>query len=487
VHFDSYGHDVHTVDQRLTYAWVEGLRLMREAGGAGADLPYDKWGAKILAACRHLIEHRMEKLVGVRRFISRVLGTSTNHVALYVTTVYRAGQVLNQPELCDYALAIGRALAADIHPDGYWEEHGDLLRTGGPTLSYNYLTHCGTALMYEWTGEGVFLDAIKKSTAFHGNFCYPDATFVELLDERVRADHVSHPRVWGLFGFSHTPEGRGSAKVHFENWLKLQDKSTLSPELLGRHCENALYWHDGPMAEAPFQRRERAAKMTMPGGIFSKDGWCVSLSAMEAINHEDPAYRDNPFGLDRQKLFSVWHEKTGLLLDGSQAKNQPENSTFRAPAAYATDFYPAGGTVDGDGDVWIAKAAYKSFFGEVRVRPVSASELEITLKVDPAGNRGPFTTGFTMKRLAENIVGLNGRELPITEASEWAATAETLGGGFVYGPLTVRLPAGARVWWPFRPFNSYAADGKSKTLVWQVRVDAELTMEQLEARFTLRV
>jgi hypothetical protein len=340
VHFDSYGHDVHGVDQRLTYAWVEGLRLLREAG---VDLPYDKWGEKILAACQQLMDHRMKKLVGVRRFISRVLGTSTNHVALYVSTVYRAGQVLKKPELCEFALPIGRALAADIHPDGYWEEHGDLLRTGGPTPSYNYLTHCGTSLMYEWSGDAVFLDAIRKSTLFHGNFCYPDASFVELIDERVR--HSAVPRVWGLFGFSHTPAGRASARAHLENWLKLSEKKDLPPESLARHCENAMYWHAGKEAPAPFQQREHRATLTLPAGIFAREGWCVALSAMAAINPEDPAYRNNEFGLDRQKLFSVWHEKAGLLLDGSHAKNQPENSTFRALAEYATDYYPAGVTV----------------------------------------------------------------------------------------------------------------------------------------------
>jgi hypothetical protein len=381
-------------------------------------------------------------------------------------------------------------MAADIHPDGYWEEHGDLLRTGGPTLSYNYLTHCGASLMYEWTGEQVFLDAIRKSTEFHGNFCYPDATFVELLDERVRHDLFATPRVWGLFGFTHWAPGRGMARVHFANWLKSESEKTKSPELLARHCENAMYWHAGAEEQAPFQKREREARMTLAGGIFSKDGWSVALSAMPAINPEDPAYRDNPFGLDRQKLFSVWHEKAGLVVDGSMAKGQPENSTFWAGATYATDYYPSAGTVGSEGGAggwWVAKAAYKSFFGEARVRAVSGSELEVALKVDPAGNRGPFTVGFTLTRLGERVVGLNGRELGVSEGEKWSATSEELGGGFVHGKLTVKLPAGTRVWWPFQPFNSYAASRESKPEAWQVRVEGTLTAEQVETRFVLRV
>src|SRR6185503_18159305 len=140
------------------------------------------------------------------------------HVALYCSTIYRAGQVLKRPDLCEYILPIARALAADVHPDGYWDEHSDLLRTAGPTPSYNYLTHCGMALMAEWTGETVFKAAVDRSSRFHENFCYPDASFFDLIDERVRYD--STPRVWGLFGFSHSPAGRGAAIAHMKGWMQ---------------------------------------------------------------------------------------------------------------------------------------------------------------------------------------------------------------------------------------------------------------------------
>jgi len=484
IHFNSWGHDVHTVDQRLVYAWVEGLRLMREAG---ADLPYDRWAAKILAACQHLVDHRLTKLMGVRRFISRVLGTSTNHAALYVSTIYRAGSVLNRPELCAFVLPIGRALAADIHPDGYWEEHGDLLRTGGPTPSYNYLTHGGMALLHAWTGEEVFADAIRKSTAFHEKFSYPDATFLELIDERVRHDLVATPRVWGLFGFSGSPSGRGMAKIHFTHWLKsVLDRNAIAPETLARHCENFLYWNHGPMEPAAFEKPVRCAFLALPAALFSRDGWSAGLSAMAAINPEDPAYRDNPFALDRQKLFSVWHENAGLIVDGSHSKNQPENSTFRASSSYATDYYPSGGRVYEEDGAWVAHAAYKSFFGEVRVKPLSRDQMRIVLAVDAAGNRGPFTAGFSLARRAAKIVGLNGRVVDLGDA-DIALTATDLGGGFVYGSITIRGPQTMRVTWPFRPFNSYAADGKSKSAAWQVRVDAQLTDQDRSAVFELAV
>ncbi|MCL2648389.1 MAG: hypothetical protein FWD61_15495 [Phycisphaerales bacterium] len=486
VHYDSHGYDVNTVDQRLTYAWTEGLRMMRDV--AKADMPYEKWGDKILRACHYLVEHRMAKLVGLRRFISRVLGTSTNHVAHYVSTVYRAGQVLGKRELCDFALPIGRALAADIHPDGYWEEHGDLLRRGGPTPSYNYLTLSGMALMYEWTGEQVFADAIAKATAFHGNFSYPDGSFNDLMDERVRYDAL--PRVWGLFGFSHTAAGRGMALQHMENWLSLHavpPRKAMTPESLARHCENFLYWHDGPVEMAAYQRADHQALLHGgEAGVFRKGKWYVGLSAMPATNGEDPAYRNNPFGLDRQKLLSVWHEKTGLILDGSHSKDQRAFSTFAARAEYADDFYPAGGQVVEEGREMVAKVAYKTFFAEVRVREVAGGKLEIELGVDPAGNRGPFAVGFTLRRIAEVVRGFNGKELSLGR-EKFVVSGEELGGGFTYGGVRIEGVADMRVSWPLSPFNSYAKSGQSSSSASQVKVETELTMERRKMVFVIAV
>src|SRR5581483_5606429 len=122
VSFDSYGYAVTGVDQRLTYAWLEALAILNDAHG---KFEFDRWADKIERAARTLCAKRA-KLASVRRFVVRVMGTSTNHVALDLATIYRAGVVLKQRDLRDFALPIARAMAADIHPDGYWDEHSDL-------------------------------------------------------------------------------------------------------------------------------------------------------------------------------------------------------------------------------------------------------------------------------------------------------------------------------------------------------------------------
>lgn len=489
--WDSHGYKVQGVDQRLTNAWTEALKLLRDAG---ADFDYGAWSKKILAACDTLIEHRLKRLAGVRRFLGRVMGTSTNHVSLYCSTVYRAGTVLNRPDLVEFILPIARALAADVHPDGYWDEHNDLLRAAGPTPSYNYLTHCGMALMAEWTGEAVFKAAVERSTRFHGNFCYPDASFCDVIDERVRYD--SNPRIWGLFGFSHSPEGRGTALAHMRGWLRhFQSNDTKSPEALARMCENHMYWHAGDAAEAPFERHSHRAMLTLPGGIFRSGPWCVGLSAIKALNPEDPVYRENPFGLDRQKLFSVWHEKTGLLLDGSHSKNQPEGGTFRAestnknsasPKAQTADYYPMGGAVGEDDGGWVVNAAYKTFFGTVRLRVLSDSALQVDLSADHAGCNVPVAAGFTLKPRGTLVSGKSGKTL-LLEAEALTATGKELGGGFQAGLASIRGPEHFELHWPFAPFNSYAADHKSNPGANHLRVSVQLTPANPRATFVIGI
>lgn len=489
--YHSHGHTVSGVDQRLTYAWTEALRMLRDAGG---DFAFDRWADKIVRACGTLIEHRLRKLQGVRRFVARVTGTGTNHVCLYLTTVYRAGAVLGKPELCDFALPIARAFAADVHPDGYWDEHSDLMRSGGPTPAYNYLTLGGMSLMAEWTGETVFREAVERSAHFHSHLCYPDGVFLDLIDERVRCDPprgsiimYDSPRIWGLHAMSGTPEGRGSVLRHVQTWLAGRPSSALmSPEGMARFVENYLYWHAGPIAAPPTDRRDHQATLTLPAGIFRSGSWAMGLSCIRSYSTEDDAYRDNPFTLDRQKLFSVWHEKAGLIIDGSHSKFQPENSTFAAARDQARDFYPVGGTISAGNSEFVAAAAYKTFLGTVRLRPIDDRTLRIYLAIDPAATRGPFTAAFTLRVLDQQITGLNGVVVGLRDAS-FEMTGAQLGGGFTLGGATITGPGDFVLNWPMEPFNSYTSDHKSKPDAFVPRVSIALTPAKPSVEFTLAI
>jgi hypothetical protein len=481
--YDSFGNPVNVVDQRLTAAWTECLRVLREAQG---DFPFDEWRGPIERACTTLIAHRLEKLPGLRRFVRPVIGTGTNHVVLYLTTVYRAGMVLGREDFVELALPIARALAADVHPDGYWEEHGDLDRRGGPTPAYNYLSMGGIGLLHAWTGEPVFASAIDRATRFHSSFSYPDGRPCELIDERVRAGHSAAPMIWGLHAMSRTPEGRGAAVRHFEGWLRLASaKVRTSPELMARMCENFLYWESGTIGTAPTDRRDHTASMTLPASVHRHGAWFAGLSCIRAINAEDPSFRDNPVALERQKLFSLWHERVGLVIDGSPSKGQPQNSTFSAATVDAPDYLPCGGATGVDETELVARASYRTFIGEARLSFPSDGEARITLAVDPVGNRGPFDAAFTLAHRGTGILTATGRHVDLT--GRISLTFSEMGGAFHYGSCRISGPGDARLEWPYEPFDPYTADHKPFPGHEQLRIAVTLDRERNRCQFVVAI
>lgn len=471
---------VRNPEQRLLYSWVEALNILRETGG---DFDFDSWSDKIQRGCETIIKQHLEHLVGIRRFVGRYVATSSNHLSVYLTAVFRAGQVLGRNDFCELALPIARAFAEDIHPDGYWEEHGDLLRQGGPTPGYNYITHWGMALMYEWTKEPAFLEAIKKSTLFYTQFSYPDGTYLELIDERKRGD--PKPRPWGLFGFSHTPEGRGLVREMIKTTLDQEGKGSLfHTENIARQCENFLFWHSGEIKDPPFSGLDHHAKLSLPAAIFRRKKWCIGLSAIYASQPEDPAYRDMSYALDRQKLFSVRHDDIGIIICGANAKNKIKNSTFYTTSLRGNlDYYPCGGTVGEEDGRLYSRAIYKSFYGSVEVTPINEKKLEILLSIDPVGARGPFDAGFNLVTLGHDHLELiDGTQIPLSPKE--FIEKSSFGGQFQLGPVKIHGPSDMKITWPiFYQKNPNLAKENDYTL----RVSVDLTFGSRKALFTLSI
>ncbi len=496
------GYDMPRLDQRLTYAWTEAYRICKKSEGC-EDFGLDGWAAIIERGCEKLIEGHLKKLAEVKKFTVHGLGTGTNHVVLHVSTVYRAGMVLGRDDFCEAAIGVGRAMAEWVHEDGYWEEHSDLRRLGGPTPLYNYLSHCGMALMYEWTGEAVFGEAVERSTRFHGNFSYPDGSFFDLIDERVR--YHKKPMLWGLFGFSGCAEGRGLARNHFKGWLdshsngirKAKEKGDsvgddvaggvrFDPENMARLCENHMYWHEGEVGEARSERVNHEARLKLEAGMYRRGKWSVGVSGMRATTPEDPVYRENPFALERQKLFNLWHEKVGMVVDGSNSKYQPENSTFAAKHGEVLDYWPVDGEIfEGDGGEVGARAVYRMFEGRVGVQGDN-DEVVVELSVEQGVFNGVVCVGFTMLPVGKVLKGREGREYELG-SDEFEVGGDELGGGFVVGDIEVEGPEGMRVGWPMLPFNSYATDGKSDLSKGMIRVWVELGVGCESAVFKFRV
>ena len=95
-------------------------------------------------------------------------------------------------------------------------------------------------------------------------------------------------------------------------------------EHLGRLAQDALYYHEGPLAPIPQDAERYAHRMSVPAGIRKTGPWVVWLSGIVATQNVSSRYY-----LDRQSNLEVFHQKYGLIISGANSKRQPELATFR--------------------------------------------------------------------------------------------------------------------------------------------------------------
>lgn len=80
--------------------------------------------------CRHFLPGRTDlHLAGVN-----------NHMAIFMQGVYYCGQVFGRPDWVSLTREFAERYYASGHPDGYFEEHTNAEREGGPSLVYTPLT-----------------------------------------------------------------------------------------------------------------------------------------------------------------------------------------------------------------------------------------------------------------------------------------------------------------------------------------------------------
>ncbi len=374
------------------------------------------------------------------RYQGPYIRTSTNHLALFASTVYLAGRVLPNKEWETLgARALHRLAAEEQTPDGYWGEHTD----NGPATGYNYLTFCCVALYFEHSHDPAALEALRRATDFHKHFTWPDGTPVETINGRNRHWDVSP---WGHFGFTHWPDGRRYAA--FLTGLFTGRK--VSGRDLGRLAQNALYCHEGPTAPIPQELPRSAHRMKVPAGIRKTGPWTVCLSGLI----DTPI--DSQFTLDRQGHLSIYHERLGLIVTGAGSKHQPELATFMDQDRGRVTTIPLSGRLRmGDGRDRLA-LGYNTFFAEAEVPT-------------PGEDRLPFRFAVTETapgRLQDARLNLQ-LCLKAGETLETATTRILLGdqrvelgpdqvGGWVrHRGWTLRVDPAARLVWPVLPFNPY--------------------------------
>ncbi|MBN1675265.1 MAG: hypothetical protein JXR37_29765, partial [Kiritimatiellae bacterium] len=307
--YESRGYHGRVVDQRFLYFWIKAYALLKR------DLPLSigkRWESAMNRSLRHL-NRRLTGYLEQERFNWKSFGTGPNHAILYATALYQGGLHFKNKAWKANALEFAERFAKFQDPEGYYPEGG------GPVCVYSLLSHTGVARFALWTGKKPFVDACHRAFAYEQKICYPDFSYVGLIDKRQHYSPI--PAIWGLFGYSFTPEGRAFAARKMA--ARLKRRPDLGGEDSALCLENFESWQHGPCARIRSWRGE-----TFLGNricFVREKGWQYDFCVNAAIVNPRSAFR-----LADEKVYSVWHRSLGALVLGTQDKHQPRHNTFWA-------------------------------------------------------------------------------------------------------------------------------------------------------------
>ena len=424
------------VDHREIYLWLESYRLLA-----------DHLGEERRARWRTEIERNVGALaVAVAgrehfpRYQSPFLGTSTNHYALWVSTVYLAGIVFGNGEWEELGRRVMRRFAAQEQaPDGYWGEHSD----AGPTTGYDYLTFTGVALYAEHSEDAAAVEALRRGTEFHAHFTWPDGTPVEVINDRNRRWGVDP---WGHFGFSRFPDGRRYAE--FLTAFFQEGRGGL--EMLGRIAQNALYFHEGPAVPIPQDLPQYSYRMRVPAGIRKREPWTIALSGLTSAQ---PVA--NQFFLDRQCHLSIFHEKLGLIVSGANSKRQPELATFRETVRERTSHLPISTALRMEPGLDRLSLAYNTFFADLEVPEPSRQRVAFRFAVTEMGRVEEAQLAIQLVLRPGELLE-TGKTKVLLGPDHVELGPEEIAGLLRHQGWSLQFDAPARLVWPVFPYNPYA-------------------------------
>ena len=424
------------VDHREIYLWLESYRLLADHVGQERRA---RWRAEIersvgaLAVAVAGREH-------FPRYQSPFIRTSTNHYALWASTVYLAGIVFGNGEWEELGRRVMRRFVVEEQtPDGYWGEHSD----AGPTTGYDYLTFTGVALYAEHSEDPAAVEALRRGTEFHAHFTWPNGTPVEVINDRNRRWGVDP---WGQFGFSRFPNGRRYAE--FLTAFFQEGRGGL--EMLGRIAQNALYFHEGPAAPIPQDLPQYSYRMRVPAGIRKREPWTIALSGLTSTQ---PVA--NQFFLDRQCHLSVFHEKLGLIVSGANSKRQPELATFRETVRGRTNHLPINTALRMAPGVDRLSLAYNTFFADLEVSEPSRQQVAFRFAVTDMGRVEEAQLAVQLVLRPGELLE-TGKTKVILGPDRVELGPEEVAGLIRHRGWSLRFDSPARLVWPVFPYNPYA-------------------------------
>jgi hypothetical protein len=172
-----------------------------------------------------------------------------------------------------------------------------------------------------------------------------------------------------------------------------------------------------------------------------------------------PPWPENQFCLDRQALVSVWHERAGLVVDGSNSKFQPELATFWRREDGANHHMPLHAERAGDANGEGVNYHYAGFDATVRARVFNAGEVELGFST--SAGPSPISMALVPHVSYREALTLGDGSTLTLDDEVLALAPERHRGAIIFRGVTMRLPEGASVEYPCSPFNSYSADNTS--------------------------
>ncbi len=242
-----------------------------------------------------------------------------NHTAIFMQGIWYCGQVLKRGDWVELAREFAERYYASGHPDGYFEEHTNAEREGGPSMMYTPLT--AGCLFDVLDGRNHPREKFVRAGNVYRMFLNERRESIPLADER--ANGTSSSRSYGLALHSLTPRGRAFIRETLED----ADFGTMTPEALAVIHHEIDLMRTGP-TKAPEYRTDGARRITLPLGIVRAHGFTAGISALRALNRVLAPGSD--YALDRQNMLYLSHRDVGVILTGIKSKRDPEFSTFRA-------------------------------------------------------------------------------------------------------------------------------------------------------------
>ncbi len=418
------------------YFWLDAYRLLEPELGAERRARWRREIEKIV----NWFARETAGRIDFPRYQGPYIRTSTNHLALFASTVYLAGRVRPNAEWEALgARALHRLAAEEQTADGFWGEFTD----NGPATGYNYLTACCVALYWEHSRDPAALAALRRATDFHTHFTWPDGTPVETVNGRNRHWGVS---AWGHFGFSHWPDGRRYA----EFLTGFFQPGRVSGRDLGRLAQSALYYHEGPTAPIPQEQPRSVYQMKVPAGIRKTGPWTVCLSGLI----DTPI--DSQFTLDRQGHLSIYHDKLGLIVTGANSKSQPELATFVDRTKDRVFTIPFSSRLRLGDDRDRLGLGYHTFFAEAEVPTPSEDHLPFRFAITETGRGRLQDAQLNLQLCLKAGETLETAKTKVVLSEQRVELGpDQIGGWLRHRGWTLRVDPAARLVWPVLPFNPY--------------------------------